>query len=120
MKNDPVPPAAVPDDFAARRTLFIGLSFILTAGGFVLLLKSYSGQQMFWTDWFVIGLFPNIFLSRISGAAARVQDDFDARVMANPAPAYYAGPIRLLPARPEVPKARTDLAAIASAAKEAP
>jgi NADH-quinone oxidoreductase subunit M len=69
---------------------------------------------------FVIGLFPNIFLSRIGGAAARVQDDFDARVMANPAPNYYAGPIRLLPARPEAPKATPDLPAIASAAKEAP
>jgi NADH-quinone oxidoreductase subunit M len=69
---------------------------------------------------FLIGLFPNIFLSRIGGAAARVQDDFDARVTANPAPTYYAGPIRLLPARPEAPKAKPDLPAIATAAKEAP
>jgi len=69
---------------------------------------------------FVIGLFPNIFLSRIGGAAARVQDDFDARVVANPAPAYYAGPIRLLPARPEAPKTMPELTAIATAAKEAP
>jgi len=68
---------------------------------------------------FVIGVFPNIFLSRIGGAAARVQDDFDARVTANPAPAYYAGPIRLLPARPEAPKAVPELPAIATAAKEA-
>src|SRR5580658_4936196 len=67
---------------------------------------------------FVIGLFPNIFLSRIGAAAARVQEDFDARVMSNPAPAYYTGPIRLLAARPESPKAKPDLPAVA--AKEAP
>jgi NADH-quinone oxidoreductase subunit M len=67
---------------------------------------------------FVIGLFPNIFLSRIAAAAARVQEDFDARVMSNPAPTYYTGPIRLLPARPESPKAKADVPAVA--AKEAP
>jgi NADH-quinone oxidoreductase subunit M len=68
---------------------------------------------------FVIGLFPNIFLSRMGAAAARVQDDFDARVAANPAPMYYSGPIRLLPPRPEVPKTLPDAPAVASAAKEA-
>jgi NADH-quinone oxidoreductase subunit M len=52
---------------------------------------------------FVIGLFPNIFLSQIKGAAARVQDDFDARVMMNPPPNFYEGPIRLTPRRPEAP-----------------
>jgi NADH-quinone oxidoreductase subunit M len=70
---------------------------------------------------FVIGLFPNIFLSRIAGAASRVQEDFDARVATNPAPLYYTGPIRLLPPRPEVPKvAKPDAPSGAVAAKEAP
>jgi NADH-quinone oxidoreductase subunit M len=52
---------------------------------------------------FVIGLFPNIFLTQIKGAADRVQNDFDARVGVNPAPKFYEGPIMLLPGRPEVP-----------------
>jgi NADH-quinone oxidoreductase subunit M len=52
---------------------------------------------------FVIGLFPNIFLSRIKDAALRVQDDFAARVIANPAPRFYEGPIKLLAPRPEQP-----------------
>lgn len=54
---------------------------------------------------FVIGLFPNVFLSQIKDAAARVQNDFDARVETNPAPNYYEGPIKLAPLRPEAPQA---------------
>ncbi|MGH7436232.1 MAG: complex I subunit 4 family protein, partial [Polyangiaceae bacterium] len=50
---------------------------------------------------FVIGFFPNVFLSEIKGAAARVQDDFNERVQANPAPAFYEGPLRLAPPRAE-------------------
>jgi NADH-quinone oxidoreductase subunit M len=50
---------------------------------------------------FVIGLFPNVFLTQIRGAAARVQDDFDARVSAHPAPRFYDGPIMMLPTPPE-------------------
>jgi NADH-quinone oxidoreductase subunit M len=53
---------------------------------------------------FVIGLFPNIFLSQIKGAAARVADDFESRVETNPAPKFYEGPIKLAPRRPEAPK----------------
>jgi NADH-quinone oxidoreductase subunit M len=56
---------------------------------------------------FVIGLFPNIFLSQIRGAAARVQDDFESRAQASPPPRYYEGPIKLLPLRPEAPAAPT-------------
>jgi len=44
---------------------------------------------------FVIGLFPNIFLSRIKDSVARVQADFDSRVMASPPPFYYSGPPKL-------------------------
>jgi NADH-quinone oxidoreductase subunit M len=50
---------------------------------------------------FVIGLFPNIFLTQIKGAAARIQDDYDARVQVNPPPRFYEGPIKLAPPRPE-------------------
>jgi NADH-quinone oxidoreductase subunit M len=57
---------------------------------------------------FVIGLFPSIFLAQIRGAAARVQDDFDARAQANPAPRYYEGPLKLLPPRPEAQSAPTN------------
>jgi NADH-quinone oxidoreductase subunit M len=56
---------------------------------------------------FVIGLFPNIFLSQIKGAAQRIQDDVEARIDANPAPRYYEGPIKLLPRRPEAPELAT-------------
>jgi len=52
---------------------------------------------------FVIGFFPNVFLTQIKGAASRVRDDFDARVMANPSPRFYEGPIKLTPRRPEAP-----------------
>jgi NADH-quinone oxidoreductase subunit M len=53
---------------------------------------------------FVIGLFPNIFLTQIKGAAARVEEDVQARLESNPAPHYYAGPIRLAPPRAESPR----------------
>ena len=53
---------------------------------------------------FVIGLFPNVVLSQIKGAAARVADDFESRVEANPAPTFYEGAIKLAPRRPDAPK----------------
>ena len=40
---------------------------------------------------FVIGFFPNIFLSRIKDAAARVESDVEARVMMNPGAAVLRG-----------------------------
>jgi NADH-quinone oxidoreductase subunit M len=52
---------------------------------------------------FVIGLFPNIFLSEIKGAADRVQTDFEARFDASPPPKFYEGPFKLTPRRPEAP-----------------
>ncbi|MDP9148486.1 MAG: NADH-quinone oxidoreductase subunit M [Myxococcota bacterium] len=54
---------------------------------------------------FVIGLFPNVFLSQIRDAALRVQNDFEWRLDMNPAPGFYAGPIKLTPRRPEAPQA---------------
>ena len=53
---------------------------------------------------FVIGFFPNIFLSQIKDAAARVQNDFDGRIMMNPAPQFYEGPIKLTSPRQEQPR----------------
>jgi len=50
---------------------------------------------------FVIGLFPNIFLSQIKGAAARIQDDVNARLEASQPPRFYEGPLKLTPPRPE-------------------
>jgi NADH-quinone oxidoreductase subunit M len=52
---------------------------------------------------FVIGLFPNIFLTQIKDAALRVQADYEARITAHPAPVYYDGPIRLLARHAEAP-----------------
>jgi NADH-quinone oxidoreductase subunit M len=52
---------------------------------------------------FIIGLFPNIFLSQIRGAAARVQDDVETRAQAIAGGRYYEGPLKLLPLRPEAP-----------------
>jgi NADH-quinone oxidoreductase subunit M len=57
---------------------------------------------------FVIGFFPNIFLAQIKGAAARVESDFEQRVMMNPAPSYYEGPIKLTSPRPEQPRTLPD------------
>ena len=53
---------------------------------------------------FVIGLFPNVFLSQIKGAAERVQGDLDSRLEMSPPPQFYPGPIKLLPRRPDAPK----------------
>jgi NADH-quinone oxidoreductase subunit M len=52
---------------------------------------------------FVIGLFPNVFLSQIRDAAERVQSDFDSRFEKNPPPRYYEGPITLTSRRPDAP-----------------
>jgi NADH-quinone oxidoreductase subunit M len=52
---------------------------------------------------FIIGLFPNIFLSQIRGAAARVQDDVETRAQSIAGGRYYEGPLKLLPLRPEAP-----------------
>ncbi len=53
---------------------------------------------------FVIGVFPNVFLTQIKGAAARIQQDVEARIESNPAPKFYEGPFKLLPRRPEAPE----------------
>jgi NADH-quinone oxidoreductase subunit M len=50
---------------------------------------------------FVIGLFPNLALSQISGAVTRIRGDFEGRLSNAPGPRYYVGPIKLLPRKPE-------------------
>ncbi|WP_394849148.1 NADH-quinone oxidoreductase subunit M [Pendulispora brunnea] len=63
---------------------------------------------------FAIGLFPNIFLSRMRGATDRVLGDLQARVEQSPAPRFYQGPIRLLARRPEAPQTAEAAAAEAT------
>jgi NADH-quinone oxidoreductase subunit M len=50
---------------------------------------------------FVIGFFPNIFISRMKDACLRIENDLESRVADHPPPAFYAGPIRLLARRAE-------------------
>jgi NADH-quinone oxidoreductase subunit M len=52
---------------------------------------------------FVIGFFPSIFTDQVKGATQRIESDFEARVMAAPPPAFYTGPVKLLPRRSEAP-----------------
>jgi NADH-quinone oxidoreductase subunit M len=66
---------------------------------------------------FVIGLFPNIFLSQMKQACARVQSDLEGRIANNPAPAYYTGPLKLLPRKAEAPKPTVAAAAAATEGK---
>jgi len=49
------------DDFVVRRSIFLGLSILLTATGVVLMLNSYVGQKLFWQDYVCIGVFPLLF-----------------------------------------------------------
>jgi NADH-quinone oxidoreductase subunit M len=59
---------------------------------------------------FIIGLFPNIFLSRMKGAVARVEESFSSRLETNAAPVYYTGPIRLLTRATDTTPLPTDVA----------
>jgi membrane glycosyltransferase len=49
------------DDLVGRRSVFIGASILLTAGGFVMMLNSYSHQHLFWEDFVCIAVFPLLF-----------------------------------------------------------
>ncbi len=53
---------------------------------------------------FLIGFFPNVFLSRMHDAVARVSSDYQSRIERSPAPKYYEGPIRVVPRKSEAPK----------------
>ncbi|MGO9713998.1 MAG: complex I subunit 4 family protein [Polyangiaceae bacterium] len=58
---------------------------------------------------FVIGFFPNIFLSRMKDAVARVESDYTLRSEMNPAPRFYDGPIKLVPRKADAPPLPVDL-----------
>jgi NADH-quinone oxidoreductase subunit M len=59
---------------------------------------------------FVIGFFPNIFLSRMKDAVARVESDYAGRVEMNPAPKFYVGPEKLIDRKADAPPIPADLA----------
>jgi len=69
---------------------------------------------------FVIGLAPNILLSQMRDAVARTIQDMNSRTEANPAPGYYRGPLKLVPRRPDAPKAMAAAAADANSNAAAP
>jgi membrane glycosyltransferase len=48
-------------DFVVRRSLFLGLSIVLTATGFTLMLNSYAGQHLLWEDYLCLAVFPLLF-----------------------------------------------------------
>ena len=60
---------------------------------------------------FVIGFFPNIFLTRMKDAVARVESDFSGRIEMNPAPKFYVGPAKLLARKADATPVPADLAA---------
>jgi NADH-quinone oxidoreductase subunit M len=68
---------------------------------------------------FVIGIFPNIFLSRMKDAVARVEADYSLRSEMNPAPRFYDGPIKLLPRKTEATPTPPDLSPDAANAANA-
>ena len=62
----PAPPASAPhtDDFVVRRTVFICLSILLTALGYVLMLDRYRGEtlsSLFWQDYVTLAIFPLLY-----------------------------------------------------------
>ena len=54
-------PANVETQSGTRQALFTGGSILITAMGVTLLVRSYAGEQLFWCDYIVIGLFPLLF-----------------------------------------------------------
>jgi len=63
---------------ALRRTLFVSGSILLTGVGMVLLLRTYIGQQIYWPDYIVIGLFPLLFSQIAVGVMLALFGFFDA------------------------------------------
>jgi NADH-quinone oxidoreductase subunit M len=63
---------------------------------------------------FVIGFFPNIFLSRMKDAVLRVEGEYEARIARTPPPKYYEGPERLLPRQGDAPPLPAELQATAA------
>src|SRR6202453_1496593 len=59
--STPPPPTISTHDSAGRRSVFLGLSILLSAAGIVLMLNSYSHQHLFWEDYVCIAVFPFLF-----------------------------------------------------------
>jgi len=62
---------------ALRRTLFLSGSILLTGAGMGLLLRTYVGQQIYWPDYIVIGLFPLLFSQIAVGVMLALFGFFD-------------------------------------------
>ena len=62
---------------APRRTLFTGLSILLTVSGVLLLLGGYVGQPLFWGDYVLIALFPLLFGQLSAGFVLAVFGFYD-------------------------------------------
>jgi membrane glycosyltransferase len=77
MSDSAVQPAPGTGDFVVRRSLFVGLSILLTVTGFVLLLDRYSGQVKFWQDYVVLAVFPLLFSQISVGFVLAVFGFFD-------------------------------------------
>jgi NADH-quinone oxidoreductase subunit M len=69
---------------------------------------------------FVIGFAPNILLSPMRDAISRTISDMNSRIEASPAPAYYRGPLKLVPRRPDAPKPAAAAANATTTANAAP
>jgi NADH-quinone oxidoreductase subunit M len=65
---------------------------------------------------FAIGLAPNLLLNQMRDAVSRTISDMSARIEASPAPAYYRGPIKLVPRRPDAPPKTADAPATTAGA----
>jgi len=60
-----------------RRTIFVGLSLFLTAGAFILLLRSYRHVPVFGWDYVVLALFPLLFAQIAIGFVLALLGFFD-------------------------------------------
>ena len=65
------------NNFVVRRSIFLGLSILLTASGLLLMLNSYSGQKIFWEDYVSIGVFPLLFSQIAVGFVLAMYGFFD-------------------------------------------
>jgi membrane glycosyltransferase len=70
-------PLASNEDFMVRRSIFLGLSILLTATGFMLMLDSYSGQEIFWEDYVCVAVFLLLFSQIAVGFVIAIFGFFD-------------------------------------------
>jgi len=76
--SDPVlQPVSRTDGFVVRRSIFVTMSALLTAIGFVLMLDRYTGQVKFWEDYVVLAVFPLLFSQISVGFVLAIYGFFD-------------------------------------------